>query len=260
LKEEKGYISILEPLPDELTGKQADLYRRIQAAHRTGRPILETGAAATLLSLGYPRYYFDFEGIDFPVPQWKGFRPYEHAPFQWSCHIEENPGQFRHAEYLDLSGDDPSLRCIEEMRQVINPYDLGPIIVYSATYERLRLEDLAIRHPEHAELMEKYVTRLVDLLPIVQNNFYHPAMLGSFSIKSVLPAIAPDLDYGDLDEVQEGTAAQVAYLLATRDPRTPAARKAELEGKLRVYCRQDTWAMVEVAHFLAGHPRPQRPD
>lgn len=260
LRETKGYVSLLDPTPDEFVGKQAPLYQRMQKAHRTQQAILEPSAGSALQALGYPRYFFDFEGIDFPVPQWKGFHPYEHAPFQWSCDIELSPGQFQHAEFLDLTGNDPSLPCIEEMRQVINPYDLGPIFVYSAAYERLRLEDLAVRHPEHAELMDKYIARLVDLLPIVKENFYHPAMRGSFSIKSVLPVIAPDLNYQDLDEVQEGTAAQVAYLHATKGPRTTDERKAELEKRLRIYCRQDTWAMVEIAYFLSRQPRPRRPD
>jgi hypothetical protein len=260
LREAHGYTSLLQPAPDELTGKDAALYRRIQEAHKTGRPILEPDAAEVLKDLPYPRYFFDFEGIDFPVPQWKGFRPYEHAPFQWSCHIETASGQFKHAEFLDLSGNDPSVPCIEHMREVINPYDPTPIVVYNATYERLRLEELAIRHPQYGELVESYVSRLFDLHPVVKGNFYHPAMRGRFSIKSVLPVIAPEMDYGNLQEVQEGTAAQVAYLLATKDPRTGPERKADLERKLRVYCRQDTWAMVEVAAFLAGQPRPSRPD
>lgn len=36
LREAKGYTSILEPKSEELIGKLADLYRRIQTAHRTG--------------------------------------------------------------------------------------------------------------------------------------------------------------------------------------------------------------------------------
>jgi hypothetical protein len=260
LKAEKGYQSILDPKPEDFEGKHAPLYRRMQEAHEAGSGVLEVGVATRIAGLAYPRYYFDFEGIDFPVPQWKGFRPYEHAPFQWSCHIEHEPGKFTHAEFLDLTGEDPSLPCIEEMRQVIDPYDLGPIIVYSATYERGRLQDLATRHPEHAELMEKYIERLVDLLPLVQDHFYHPSMQGSFSIKKVLPVVAPDLDYRGLREIQEGTAAQVAYLLATQERATSPARKAELETRLRAYCRQDTWAMVELAYFLASAGRPNRPD
>lgn len=259
LRDTKGYTSILDPKPEELTGKQADLYRRIQAAHRRGQAILEPGSDVVLKALPYPRYYFDFEGIDLPVPHWQGVRPYEQIPFQWSCHIERSPGVFEHAEFLDLTGNDPSLACIEGMREVINPDDGGPIFVYYMTYEKSRLEELSLRHPEHTELLQIYINRLVDLHPIVKQFFYHPQMRGSFSIKKVLPVIAPDLDYGKLGEVQEGTGAQVAYLYATLDPNTSTDRKTDLEAKLRQYCRQDTWAMVEVAYFLARSGRPERP-
>jgi CRISPR/Cas system-associated exonuclease Cas4 (RecB family) len=260
LRESKGYTSILDPKPAELTGKQADLYRRIQTAHRTGKAVLEPGSGAPLIALPYPRYYFDFEGIDLPVPRWQGVRPYEQIPFQWSCHIERSPGAFDHAEFLDLTGNDPSRPCIERMQDVISPDDGGPIFVYYQTYEKSRLAELSIRHPEFTGVVQKYIGRLFDLHPLVKQYFYHPQMRGSFSIKGVLPAIAPNLDYGELDEVQEGTAAQVAYLYAALDPNTTAERKADLEAKLRMYCRQDTWAMVEVAYFLARSGRPKRPD
>lgn len=259
LHQEKGYTSLLQAAPAELTGAQAALYRRIQHAHAQGAAVIEPGAGALLAALPYPRYFFDFEGIDLPVPHWSGVRPYEHVPFQWSCHIEGEPGVFEHAEFLDLTGDDPSLPCIERMREVIAD-DGGPIFVYYATYERKRLEELTVRHPEHAELLNGFIARLVDLLPVVKDHFYHPAMAGSFSIKKVLPVIAPDLRYDDLDEVQEGTGAQLAYLYAVFDPNTTAERKAQLDAALRRYCRQDTWAMVEVAHFLAGAGRPPRPE
>lgn len=259
LREAKGYNSILEPLPDELTGKQADLYRRIQTAHRTGQAALEAGSVALMASFGYPRYFLDFEGIDLPVPRWPGVRPYEQIPFQWSCHIERTAGQFEHAEFLDLSGNDPSLPCIERMRQVIDPDDAGPIFVYHAIYERGRLTELARRHPEHGDVALGYAHRLVDLLPIVKQHFYHPAMQGSFSIKKVLPVIAPDLDYAELKGVQEGTGAQVAYIDAVLKPKTPAAQKAAIDRQLRTYCRQDTWAMVEIAYFLAQAGKPRRP-
>jgi predicted RecB family nuclease len=145
------------------------------------------------------------------------------------------------------------------MRHVIDPDDGGPIFVYHKAYEESRLKELGIRHPEHAELLQKYIDRLFDLHPVVKEYFYHPTMRGSFSIKSVLPVIAPDLDYAELEEVQHGTGAQVAYLYATLDPNVTAKRKADLETKLRKYCRQDTWAMVELAFFLSQAARPTRP-
>jgi predicted RecB family nuclease len=142
------------------------------------------------------------------------------------------------------------------MQEVIDPADGGPIFVYHATYERSRLVELAQRHPEYADLLQGYVARLVDLLPVVKSHFYHPDMRGSFSIKKVLPVVAPELDYGALEEIQEGTGAQVAYIEAALDSTTPAGRKAEIEQRLRIYCRQDTWAMVRVAYFLAGQATP----
>ena len=107
LRETKGYVSLLEPKPEEFTGKHAALYRRMQRAHRTGQAVLEAPPRA-LVDLPWPRYYLDFEGIDLPVPHWVGVRPYEQIPFQWSCHIEREDGAFEHREFLDLSGEDPS--------------------------------------------------------------------------------------------------------------------------------------------------------
>lgn len=259
LREGRGYISIIEPDPSELVGKAAELYCRIQSCHQTGLPILVPGSIETMKSFPYPRYFFDFEGIDLAVPRWAGVRPYEQIPFQWSCHIERAPGVFEHAEFLDLSGDDPSMPCIEWMRATIDPNDGGPIFVYFATYERGRLNELAERHPDYTALVQQYVNRLVDLLPIVKQYFYHPAMQGSFSIKKVLPVVAPDLNYGELEGVQEGTGAQVAYIDAALNAETPPQRKAAIDQQLRIYCRQDTWAMVEIAYFLEQAGRPIRP-
>lgn len=258
LKDAKGYTSLLEPTPDELTGKAAGLYRRIQAAHRDSIAQLDPKVRGLVASLGYPRYYFDFEGIDLPVPRWEGVRPYEQIPFQWSCHVERTPRQFTHAEFLDLTGNDPSLACIAAMRATIDPADHGPIIVYNVTYEKIRLKQLAGRHPNYADLLNGYIARLIDLQPLVKDNFYDQRMRGSFSIKRVLPVVAADLRYEELEEVQEGTGAQVAYMQAIFENPTPE-RLNEIDCRLRIYCRQDTWAMVEIAHFLAGQQRPVRP-
>jgi Domain of unknown function(DUF2779) len=256
LNEKHGYTALHEPQPSELTGADAALFCRIQMAHRTVQPILEPDSVAPFAARPYPRYYFDFEGIDLPIPRWVGVRPYEQIPFQWSCHIERSPGIFEHAEFLDLSGDDPSIPCFERMLAAIPPDGPGPIFVYFQTYEVGRLRELAERHPQYRSQVDQYLARIVDLHPIVRDHYYHPAMRGSFSIKAVLPTIAPNLDYENLDEVTDGTAAQVAYLYAALDPQTTPARKAKLRDRLIIYCKQDTWAMIEVAHFLQKLPRP----
>jgi Domain of unknown function(DUF2779) len=84
------------------------------------------------------------------------------------------------------------------------------VLVYHAPFEATILRQLAERFPDLAGRLQAVIARIVDLLPIVKRNYYHPDMRGSWSLKAVLPTVAPDLDYGDLDEVQDGVLAQVA--------------------------------------------------
>ena len=88
---------------------------------------------------------------------------------------------------------------------------------------------------------------------MTNSHFYHPSMQGSWSIKAVLPAIAPELDYANLDGVAGGIAAQVAYAEAINAETTPE-RKAQLEKALREYCSRDTEAMVVVLRYLLHGP------
>ena len=194
--------------------------------------------------------------MNFPVPRWKGVRPYEQIPFQWSCHVETSSGIFEHFEFLDTSGADPSLACIDKLLSTIDSSGTGPIYVYHATYEKQALNGLAARHTEFSEALALLVARLVDLLPLVKDHYYHPAMRGAFGLKKVLPTIAPDLSYGELDDVQEGVGAQLAYLALISDGNLSQRDRTEKCANLLAYCKQDTWAMVEVAYFLEGRSRP----
>ncbi len=78
---------------------------------------------------------------------------------------------------------------------------------------------------------------------------YHRDMRGLWSIKVVLPTIAPGLDYGDL-EVSGGGEAQEAHLNASR-PDTSSEDRERLRQGLLKYCKRDTWAMVRLAHAFS---------
>ncbi len=100
------------------------------------------------------------------------------------------------------------------------------MFVYSG-FEEGVLTALAARFPDLAGPLKALSARLVDLLPVTRETWYHPAMKGSWSIKDVLPTVAPELDYSDLGEVHDGTAAQTAFAEAVH-PDTPdrARRRA----------------------------------
>lgn len=88
-----------------------------------------------------------------------------------------------------------------------------------------------------------------DLHAPVHNGYCHPEMRGSWSIKAVVKAVALDLTYDDLDEVNEGSSAEGAFHEAIR-PETSPERRDDLRRKLLVYCERDTEVMVRlVKHF-----------
>ena len=236
-----------EDLRDVPAGRIVDpLQQRIHDATRSGRAVLDPETAALIGAVGWPRFYLDFETIAFAVPLWACTRPYQALPFQWSCHTESAPGQLRHADFLDTTGQAPMRRFAERLLATLGK--TGAIIVYSA-YERRILDGLARAFPDLADPLRAVADRLFDLLPLTRAHYYHPAMKGSWSIKAVLPTVAPDLDYGALGEVQDGTSAQAAYAEII-DPATPAERRASLTDALLDYCRLDTLALVRLAWFL----------
>ena len=86
---------------------------------------------------------------------------------------------------------------------------------------------LTLRFPDLMEDLRAVIARVVDLKPIVKRNYHHPDMCGSWSLKGVLPTVVPELDYGDLDEVHEGTEAEVAYEEAIGPRPQPSAARAD---------------------------------
>ena len=79
-----------------------------------------------------------------------------------------------------------------------------------------------------------------------------PDMLGFRSIKAVLPTIAADMDYAQLEGIQQGNEASLAYLEAIH-PETSTRRKEEIRKDLLKYCKHDTEAMVRLVHFFADN-------
>ncbi len=214
-----------------------------------------SGAAADLAPHGFPCYFLDFESIMFGVPIWKGTRPYQQICFQFSLHVLSETGILTHSAFLDLSGQDPSESFATAL--VANCGDHGPVFVYNASFEKGRISELAQRYPELAPSLLNINDRVVDLLPIARNRYYHPSQQGSWSIKAVLPAAVPDLSYDQLTGVQDGGMAMEAFTEAISSD-TPPGRKAEIEGQLLAYCQLDTLAMVRLWQLFTGSEVPNQ--
>jgi hypothetical protein len=225
---------------------------RVYDASCSGEAFHDRAAlVAATANWAFPRYFLDFETIGPAIPLWAGTRPYQPIPFQFSCHVQSIDGDLEHHGFLDLSGGDPRRACAEALLAVLG--ETGAIVTYNLATERGAIDHLAGLFPDLRPRLLACIDRLVDALPLVRAHYYHPQMLGSWSIKDVLPAAVPHLSYGDLDEVADGLAAQRAFLEAV-GAGTTAERRAALHAKLSAYCRLDTLAMVELVAALCVEP------
>ena len=193
-----------------------------------------------------PLHYLDFETFSPAIPRFAGTRTYDAIPFLFSVHVERDGQPTEHIDYLHDGSDDPRPRIAERLIDALGQE--GSICVYSP-YEGRVLQDLIDALPEHEAALEKIKARLFDLLPVVRSSYYHPEFRGSFSIKSVLPAMVPGAGYENL-AIADGQTAAAHYALALKS--TEAAEREQTFEALRAYCKQDTLAMVELRRALAS--------
>ena len=198
--------------------------------------------AAELSEWNYPLSFLDFETVGPAVPRYEGKSPYAQVPFQFSLHVIESPGATpKHSEYLHDDSTDPRPRVTRALEEHVP--QTGSIVSYHAGVERGILIKLGL---------DAMAERIVDLLPVVRNHVYHPDFLGSFSIKSVAPALIGDSINYDHLEVADGNAAQSAFEKLI-SPTISSEEKRALKRSMLEYCKQDTWAMVKVFEWLTTH-------
>lgn len=240
-------ISDLRDVPDAQLNE-----RQVRVKEHTINKTVYFDSSATAATLGghpLPAYFLDFETIQFAVPIWKGTRPYQQIPFQFSLHVLDESLVLSQTPFLDLSGNDPSEAFAHAL--LVACGQEGPVFVYNAGFETARIRELAARFPLLSNELLAINDRVVDLLPIAREHYYHPSQEGSWSIKKVLPAVVPELRYDMLDGVQDGGMAMDAFLEGIHS-NTSVERKAEIERQLLAYCCLDTYAMVRLWQVFSG--------
>ena len=123
----------------------------------------------------------------------------------------------------------------------------GSICVYSG-YEEAMIKQLVEAYPEFRSAFMPILKRLWDLHQIIKDHYYHPAFQGSYSIKTVLPAVVPSMSYEDLRIREGGQAASEYYRMVFLE--TDWIEQAAIREALMRYCARDTMAMVELRKTL----------
>ena len=259
----EGKVGMLD-IPDDMLNREKNKIQK--DAVISGKPYMnEKKIKDGIKQITYPLYHLDFETFPCPLPRYKGERPYTQSVFQFSLHIEKEPGvcdkEKDHYGYLAPDHLDHRLDLVKYMCELI-PCD-KMVLVYNDSFEKTRLKELAYIFPEYKEKLLKIRDNVFDLMNIVKTksslyeelgyskeeakmfNYYHPDMDESFSIKKVLPLFS-DLTYKGM-EVGNGVEAMVTY--ASFPKLLPLDYKHKYQ-KLVEYCQQDTYAMFAVLEGL----------
>jgi hypothetical protein len=227
--------------------------------------------------LQYPIYHFDFESFACPIPRFRGENPYRQSVFEFSLHIERAPGACDEVKdniiFLNSECYDDERRALAEA--IVKSFTFnedgtlhGTMLAQNYSFEKGRLKELAELFPEYRDKLLAICDKAADLIHLLKTkedlysagfgkdrakriNYYHKDLSGSYSIKKTLPVLVPSLTYQGMD-VGNGVQAYITYLNYDSTEPTFGVMKTKEERKnaLRCYCRQDTWAMVEILNAV----------
>jgi len=139
-----------------------------------------------------------------------------------------------------VSSPKPLLRVSEQFP--------GAIMAWSRFEEKV-IRDMSELFPDLAERLTALLYRIVDLLKIVQDHVAHPDFRGSYSMKAVAPALAPEISYGDLN-IGDGSEASAAFYRIVADPTQSTEAREGLRQSLLKYRERDTLALARVHQWL----------
>jgi hypothetical protein len=243
--DEQGYRTIHD-LPEEVALNA--IASRQRRAVQTGQLVVEPTLAKALEGFVAPVAFLDFETIGIAMPVWDGCHPYEAVPVQFSCHVEAVDGQVTHYEWLAEGRGDPRQRLAEHLVTACS--GARTVVAYNAAFERRCLKQLAAAVPRLAYPLGEIESKVKDLLPIVRSCVYDRNFGGGFGLKSVVPALVPELRYDDLPIGEGETASLELARLLLRGADLDASVKNQLRANLAEYCRRDTLGLVKLLQRL----------
>ena len=242
----RGMIDIMRVPPDfQLPARQR---RQVDVA-QSGNSFIERERIEAAINLVYPICFLDYETLGYAVPLFDGIKPFQQMAFQFSLHIlNDLDSEPEHYEFLSDGSSYPCRDLAEKLVDVLSGR-VGTVVVWNEKFEKAINKELGAAFPEFADFFEELNEKIFDLMKIFSDHFYvHPRFKGSPSLKSVAPALCPNLSYDEL-EISKGTAASIHWhWLATQ--RFDEKRNSEIYADLLKYCELDTRATVEIFKFL----------
>ena len=193
-------------------------------------------------------HHLDFETANPAIPLRAGESSYSHSVTQFSVSTDDGV-QVSETSFITDGSDDR-----EELIVALLTATEGdePIVVYSESFEKGRIRELAQFFPQHANALNSLLERIVDLRPVVRDAV---SGLQGESLKVVAPFADPAFSYSDL-VISKGDIANAVMslllipggesVLHSHSGLTPQQAREEL---LR-YCARDTMATAVIVRYF----------
>jgi hypothetical protein len=124
------------------------------------------------------------------------------------------------------------------------------VFVYNMAFEKRVLKELGESLPGLRKRLNAVAEGMIDLMePFRRRDIYHWRMNGSYSLKSVLPVLVPEMTYDGM-EISDGTMASEAYF--TMGEISDPAESARLRKAFLEYRRQDTLDLIRLPEKMRG--------
>lgn len=240
---EDAGITKIADIPDELVLRPKQ-FAQIKTT-KEDKPIIDKEKIAEFLdSLQYPLYFFDYETMSSVIPVFDGMSPYKDYPFQYSLHVLRSPeAELEHYEYLHNENSNPMPGLLNQLKQDIG--DERTVLTWNMKYEKGCNDRMIAMYPDHAEFLSHLNERIDDLMtPFSEMWYFHKDFFGSASVKKVMPVLAPELSYKELN-VGNGLLARRMWTQTVLQGHNQESR-GEIVDDLSKYCTLDTFAMVKI--------------
>ena len=188
--------------------------------------------------------HLDFEAVTLALPTRTGDAPWAQSLTQFSVTTDDGE-TYSEVGFLSDGSDDR-----EQLAQALIDALPGtaPIVVYSESYERARIQELAELYPHLNAPLQAILQRIVDLRPLANDAIVG---LAGGSLKVVSPWADPDFGYDDLIISNGNLANGAMQLLMLEGGETilnssTGLSRDEVRSELLAYCARDTMATAVV--------------
>lgn len=220
---------------------------QVKAVAAKEEQIYKDEMIAFLSVIKKPYCSLDIEVWMAALPFYQHTKPFQQIPFLFSIIHEENDGIKKYSYFKPIESD---LREEFLKNILVSTKPFETILMYDKSLEENVLNQLAEVFPDYKAQIDILKSKIVDLAePVKQGNYYHPAMKGNFSLKSLAPIIHADTKFDNMD-IQSGISAMYVYegLLHQQNE----IEKENIKSQLIEYCEMDALVTFQLYSYFSG--------